>query len=651
MVFSSLYSPKKALPVKGTHLLLLLLLASSVTFSQKQADFWQFGTLAGLDFNSGSPVALTNSALNTTEGSSSISDAAGNLLFYTDGIKVWDNTNTQMPNGFGLLGDVSTTQSALIVPNPGNANLYYIFTLPAEGAGSFCYSVVDMTLNSGKGDVTTKNTVLKSNVTEKQTAVYHCNSHDIWVTIHEAGTNAFYSYLVTNSGINAPVISHVGPVHTDVHGQMKFNTSGTRIALARDTVITPTSPPNPGTGVGYIDVFDFDNATGLVTNPLVLTSSHQKTYGVEFSPDGSRLYAGYYDVAASSTLVQFDLTAPNVQNAMIQLQNSSDNDIYSLQLGPDHKIYIPRKVSPFVDVINSPNLQGLACNYTMSAVNIDPLGMGNMCLLGTPAFIQSYFNVNFPTVPCAVTANFQSSDTTICAGSCINFTDLSSGMVTSWNWSFPGAATTTSTAQNPTGICYASTGTYSVQLTASNSTSSATVVKNIIVVSASIDAGANVTMSPGDSTQLVASGSVASYTWTPATGLSATNIANPVASPTTSVTYYVSGTDGNGCVASDSVNITVEIKCGDIFVPTGFSPNNDGENDLECVLGNCITSLQFSIYDRWGEKVFETSDPKFCWDGIYKGKLMDNAVFVYYLKATLSNGDEINKKGNISLVR
>src|SRR5688572_247537 len=79
-------------------------------YSQKQVNHWYFGINAGLDFNSGAPVVLTNGALNTTEGTSAISDANGNLLFYTDGVNVWNNTHSVMPNGTGLQGDVSTTQ-------------------------------------------------------------------------------------------------------------------------------------------------------------------------------------------------------------------------------------------------------------------------------------------------------------------------------------------------------------------------------------------------------------------------------------------------------------------------------------------------------------------------------------------------------------
>jgi gliding motility-associated-like protein len=96
---------------------------------------------------------------------------------------------------------------------------------------------------------------------------------------------------------------------------------------------------------------------------------------------------------------------------------------------------------------------------------------------------------------------------------------------------------------------------------------------------------------------------------------------------------------------------TVEIPCGDIFIPTGFTPNNDGVNELICVMGSCINEFHLDIFDRWGEKVFETTDQSRCWDGKKDGKLMDTGVFVYHLTATLQNGDQINKKGNIHLIR
>ncbi|TAL58410.1 MAG: T9SS type B sorting domain-containing protein, partial [Bacteroidetes bacterium] len=164
-----------------------------------------------------------------------------------------------------------------------------------------------------------------------------------------------------------------------------------------------------------------------------------------------------------------------------------------------------------------------------------------------------------------------------------------------------------------------------------------------------------INISPGDSSQLTATGG-GTYSWSPATGLSCTTCANPTVTPlwgAGGLTYCVFVTDGNGCKDSACITISVESPCGDLFVPNAFSPNNDLANDIECVMINpvCVKNLTFIIYDRWGEKVFETSDVKICWDGMYKGKLMNTSVFVYFLEATLTNGEKINRKGNISLIR
>src|SRR6188768_576787 len=182
--------------------------------AQGEYNQWCFGSLAGLDFNSGSPVAV-NSQVNTTEGSSSIADAAGNLLFYSDGITVWNKNHIAMPNGTGLNGGVSSTQSALIVAQPQTPSIYYVFTTAeAQGASGFCYSIVDMSLQGGLGDVTTKNVQLFTPSAEKVCATKHANGIDIWVLGHEMGTNNFIAYLLTSAGLSAPVISSCGTVYT-----------------------------------------------------------------------------------------------------------------------------------------------------------------------------------------------------------------------------------------------------------------------------------------------------------------------------------------------------------------------------------------------------------------------------------------------------
>ena len=167
--------------------------------------------------------------------------------------------------------------------------------------------------------------------------------------------------------------------------------------------------------------------------------------------------------------------------------------------------------------------------------------------------------------------------------------------------------------------------------------------------------GPNVSISLGGSTTLTASGGV-SYNWSPINGLNNPNVSNPIASPSVTTQYCVKVTGINGCMDSACVTVYVETPCPDLnlALPNAFSPNKDGENDEICLQGgiqDCIKDLSIIIYDRWGEKVYESNDKKFCWDGKYKNKLQNSAVFVYYMEATTTNNTEIIKQGNISLVR
>ncbi|MBQ0721749.1 MAG: hypothetical protein KBT89_16295, partial [Gammaproteobacteria bacterium] len=157
------------------NILYLLFLTFAMSYSQDQASNWYFGENAGIQFNTltGSVTALTDGRLNTREGCSSISDEDGNLLFYTDGSTVYNRTHNVMSNGSGLLGDESSTQSAIVVPKPGDPDLYYIFTVDnaLDGANDgLNYSTVDMTLAGGLGAVASKNSGLLDKCSEKITA-------------------------------------------------------------------------------------------------------------------------------------------------------------------------------------------------------------------------------------------------------------------------------------------------------------------------------------------------------------------------------------------------------------------------------------------------------------------------------------------------
>ncbi|HLG38963.1 MAG TPA: gliding motility-associated C-terminal domain-containing protein, partial [Chitinophagaceae bacterium] len=163
------------------------------------------------------------------------------------------------------------------------------------------------------------------------------------------------------------------------------------------------------------------------------------------------------------------------------------------------------------------------------------------------------------------------------------------------------------------------------------------------------------TITLGGNSQLTATGG-GSYSWSPSTGLSCITCQNPMTSPQQTTNYCVTVTDTNGCTSTACLTILVEIPCGEeilkTLLPNAFSPNNDGTNDQLCIPANlCIDAFNLKIYDRWGEKVFESESISKCWDGMFHEKPLNSGVFVYYFVAKLISGEPFSQKGNISLVR
>ena len=241
--------------------LVFWLIIFSNTAKAQRANIWYFGINAGLDFNFSPPRALTDGSILTYEGCTTITDKRGQLLFYTDGVKVYDRSHKMMPNGGGLLGNNSSTQSAIIVPNPGDSNIYYIFTSDCSEnsfVNGYNFSVVDMKLNNGMGNVTAqKNVNLYKPCTERLTAVKAANGIDYWVITKGLNDNRFTVYKIDCKGINlTPVISNAGLAHDFDStqyvgtGQMKASPDGKKLCL-------PLLWP-----VTLVQLFDFDNNTG-----------------------------------------------------------------------------------------------------------------------------------------------------------------------------------------------------------------------------------------------------------------------------------------------------------------------------------------------------------------------------------------------------
>ena len=311
-------------------LLCFLLFSVVIVFSQNESNIWYFGENAGLDFNSGTPIPLTDGQLNTLEGCATISDSNGNLLIYTDGVNVWDRNHTIMPNGTNLNGHPSSTHSALIVPKPNSSSIYFIFTVDIISftTHGLQYTEVDLSLNGGYGAVTAnKNISLSTSVAEKISAVENTSSDGYWIVSHKFNSDEFIAFEVTAAGVSTdPVVSAVGSFvgnSLESLGQMKISPDGTKLALAKRG--------NPE----EIQLFDFDASTGDVLNPNTLFSSEAEVllYGIEFSPDSQILYAS----SVSGLVFQYDLNAGNpeaIRNSRIALQNDSSINFGAIQLAP-----------------------------------------------------------------------------------------------------------------------------------------------------------------------------------------------------------------------------------------------------------------------------------------------------------------------------
>ncbi len=379
-------------------ILLSLFLSYSLT-AQKEANFWFFGEYAGVDFNSGAPVALTTGALTTWEGCSSISTKSGILRFYTDGSTIWNKNNTPMPNGKGLMGNTSSTQSGIIVPWPGDDNKYFVFTIDDVDAGGgssgLRYSVVDMTLAGFLGDVvsTQKNILLTAPMCEKLTAVGHDNGIDIWVISQKWGTNNFYAYLVTPDGVDmTPVISPVGAVIQgeidNAKGYLKVSPNGEKIAKAN-------------AGLKTVEIFDFDNTTGVVSNVITDYSygGQGEPYGIEFSPNSHLLYVNTWKNRPNMRLFQYDLeagTPGEILDSRVLIASGTNG---ALQIASDNKMYVATYASSYLSVVNVPNKRGSASLFEANKVYL----AGKRSMYGLPPFIQSFFNFNagfYNETPC-----------------------------------------------------------------------------------------------------------------------------------------------------------------------------------------------------------------------------------------------------------
>jgi hypothetical protein len=453
---------------------------TTLSFSQGESNVWYFGKGNGLDFNFSPPAQLENGNVNleavaTGEGVGSISDANGNLLFYTNGSVIYDKNHTAMPNGSTLNGDDNTVQTGLIVPVQGSTTKYYAIQTGSGGGKPVKYVIVDMTLNGGLGDVVLASrsganapngATIVASAGEGSLAIPEYNlantpTGNYWVIQHSSSSAAYYVSKATSAGISAPVTQTVGTA--SVNGVMMFKTNS-----CFDKI-----------GVAYynsdrVEILPFNNVTGVISAPtttLVGTGGapfiNPEVYGIEFSPNGQFLYVTESGLNSRKTIYQFDLSAGTGLNPVAVLASKSSYTggaevvrFGAAQLGPDGKIYFPGwnpAGSPgYMNVIPTPDVAWTKPNPTL----------GTDLLYQKYTYLVNQMGEGLPPVLKNLLTSVKIYYNNACEGGITNFSFLFGGGVASQTWNFgdPGSgAANTSTSPTPSHT-YALAGTYTVTL-------------------------------------------------------------------------------------------------------------------------------------------------------------------------------------------
>lgn len=366
-------------------------------------SIWVFGNKAGLDFNNhsnGNPEAIQTRMIGN-EGYASVSDpVTGKLLFYTNGQSCWNSKDQLMPNGENLLGNgqgLSTAQGVCIVPFTDSQGKYYLFSLNGltnhsdYAQGSLFYSIVDMNLNSGLGDIDPgrKNIKLDSDTLSEGMIAIPGDNCDVWLMVHTYNKPIYKAYHITASGINTT------PKTSTTEGLSRiatktFATSYMAISPDRKKIAISSRAHDPNfANHNAVWIGDFDPVTGEVSKTIKIIDFAKWAVplliprGVCFSPDNSKLYA--IVGPTGSNLYQYDLSvfdSASIVSSATNIGLTGTGTAYSMRLYND-TIYMDISETinniSYVSRINRPNLSGAACNYQNAAI---PLLPGTECKFG-----------------------------------------------------------------------------------------------------------------------------------------------------------------------------------------------------------------------------------------------------------------------------
>ncbi|MDR2137957.1 MAG: hypothetical protein LBP50_00130, partial [Tannerella sp.] len=373
----------------------------NVQAQHKEGYNWYFGAYVGMTWNttqtvgglSGLPTPLPPSAMtNQQEGVFGMSDANGNLLFYSDGMTVWNRNHQVMTNGSGLTGHNSSAQSGIVIPYPGQSRKYIAVTTGQNSSNNLSYSVIDMDGSGGLGEVTTshKNVPLTGAsgvLGESVAAVRHANSTDFWIVAVGKGSGAASAlnvWKVTVSGVQAACFaSYPLPANTTAsagaNGYLRFSADGKYFAW----------PEHSGSSRTFF-FGEFNPSTGTFPTMKVMDAGYIG-YGIEFSPSSKILYATKSGSTEIHAYKFADLLASADPGNMSHRTEpiGGAHSIYPLQLGPDGRIYGTLQSTTTMLVIDDVNDYDA---FTTHVVNgLLPTGTNYEARVGLPNYMAYFF--------------------------------------------------------------------------------------------------------------------------------------------------------------------------------------------------------------------------------------------------------------------
>jgi len=694
--------------MKKTLANIVLFFVAVSSLAQNHYDHWFLGRNMGLDLTTSPASVVTGLNGVAQEATTSMTDAVGNLLFYTNSDTIFDSSHQPMPNGSHLIGGGhSSYQGVIAFANPGNPNQYYVVSVgDASGYtptpsnwlppyGGLAYHVLDMTENGGFGDVVLRDQVLDQILDsnpekwyeQRITAAPHCNGRDIWFVVRKqqsvSSVPCFFAYRVSPSGISAPVISTVG-LPGKGFGAMKFSPDGSKLAITGSKIAPATGIMDPA----YIEVFDFDPSTGVFSTFNRYEGGSILNLGLSFSPNNRFLYFLASGLGTVNGTYQIDLTNPDMLTNTVQISIAVGN---SMQMGSDSIIYI--NTNPTFSIIEEPNQLGMACTY-QSAFISPPAGSMWTGICNTMDAI--------PRLEQHV-ADFDVVVPNPCDSLSVSFFNTSSPSSLAYAWNFDGIGA--SVAENPT-FTFPAQGAYMVELVVSNSECGADTIRKMVHIGESTSSITllNDTICFGD-TLLFADYTIASsgtYTdsllnnlgcdslvvfdvvvdsimaefdyilsspYPPAT-IDLINLGDTSYSHTWSLNAEFSSAEFNesielnnsgeyiitletsneNCTAIHTATITMLQH--DIVIPNVFTPNGDGVNDLFTFDNYGYTVETVQIYNRWGMEVTSDHNNVILWNGHNKsGDAVPEGVYYYSLLVKDIEGKSSEWTGYVQLNR